>query len=1574
MPVRPELKQLEKCIDEALRKNDFKPLEQFLQMENYEDIILKCTKQFFSKLDNLMCKELNKKDIQNISTILNSLGKYGKNISIFGEAGLVVMIKQGLVKKMVAWFEKTKEIILNNKNEKNEAMMNLIEDFFDVLMTVHDINNEGKMEVLENFILRICTLVVDVRIPICIHQEAIKKLNAMLDNMPRDTKKIISKPEIFSIMIDMGKRILNAGDYDFQVGITEALCRMTSEKQRRELAYQWFSMEFVANAFKGIKDSDFETDCRRFLNYVNGMLGDKRMVFTFPCLSVFLNRYEIPSDEKLDDFWIDFNLGSQSISFYIAGDNEDHQWETVTVPNDEVEIYSVEVKDAKKLLTLILKNIMNVGNKEGDQLLLYFDPSLEISDVTKKIYGANKYREFAKKQTISVAKTSVHIVFDENGSQILVPENQSSPAKKEIVLSMNEKSNRKQFSVNQKDITHKTSQQDSRNTHFQMITPVKRKMSEASMVIPGTDKLTMKTLLAKTSTPRTARVKPPLKMVNSAEPPSIYKIKEKRMKNTTSLPGSVEGRNPCSYQSDFPKFQPVTTAKASEMAENDENISVLVKQNSNGDVDITADSQPVGKIDKPLLPGGTDNIYENKIHSKWTCWTPITNIKICRKDSTSTSPEETSNQDVVSEKVTKKSSLSSSANIALEKNTVQNQKRKGHVEYNNAKKTKVETCETNRRQSLNNSLRLDQENIEKNKENDWRIESETFKSVLLNRTIEKSLIYTKKLVLAKDLNNDYCDKTISSRTDASSDRRPMKGMISEIRSCDLETNRKENINPVQENTERDLGRIIIEDKSGKKEETKEKQFTDAAESLINQINKRYKQKEDLDSSRKFRESLCDRKNSNKSGLLLNKQKVPFKSSRQLKRTTSVNMTSECALNDVYNFTLNGSDDPTIRLGIQEFQTTIKETSVTNSKKLLGLRSHNGSEASLKKKDKKTRTDHRKKNLFSDTDTDHRGDDSKTDVSWLRESNKKTKPQLVDYSRNKKVKKPKNRKSSLSVEVKISKSKKTHNTDPRTDTKKVDERITETRRPQRPQRAGLVKKNYKDFSNSESESEQESSPSTLSKEKLLVQVASMHNKGKTMKQVKKGQNAVSIEVEEEISKEGAKSSKVKDCIREKRLDSSPAPLSGSPASIEVMRCSEKTIEREFPQDYIPSVKSTSPFSQHSTPEKRESLNSVHGISGNSFYTTNMKIQSKCLIESPENTDENLMCANKHFSSPLFLPKIIPVIMDKIDNIEKDAEIPSQNIQDYDNPLYLSSYNSEKQFSGSELKNIHENCVQSTQKELLSPSQLSLSSSKREKLCDIPIDTLHRKGSSIHTNLKRLCTSDNLSNSDEVELEEEEEEERRQNLLPPKLFKTDGDPVTYKVSGSVSTVSANEFSFPGEIWETESSGVDIMCQKLSKEFKRKIQNRYKRMDHFNKQSLKSAQQHLTSISYHIHEYRMKQLDKFQFSIIEELENFEKDSQSLKNLEREFSDFWKKTSQKFSAYQKNEQRRVHLLKTSLEKNVFHNSDYEENIFTSEMYLMKEDMKRLQERFLKEMQEEELLNVRRGLMSLFTSDERKF
>ncbi|XP_058988644.1 synaptonemal complex protein 2 isoform X4 [Mustela lutreola] len=1406
MPIRPDLQQLEKCIDDALRKNDFKPLKTLLQIDICEEVKIKCSKQFFHKLDDLVCRELNKKDIQAVSTIWVSFGRCGKNITILGRAGLTTMIKQGLVQKMVAWFEKSKEIILSRGNSKDEAVINMIEDLFDLLMVIHDTNDEGKRQVLESFVPRICVLVIDSRVNICIQQETLKKMNAMLDKMPQDARKILSNQEMLILMSSMGERILDAGDYDLQVGIVEALCRMTTEKQRQDLACQWFSMDFIANAFKGIKDSEFETDCRVFLNLVNGMLGDKRRVFTFPCLSAFLDKYElqIPSDEKLEEFWIDFNLGSQTLSFYIAGDNDDHQWEAVTVPEDKVQIYSIEVRESKKLLTIILKNIVKISKREGKELLLYFDASLEITNVTQKIFGANKYKEFTRKQGISIAKTSVHILFDASGSQILVPESQTSPIEEELIALKEKPNSQKEFAKPSKYIKN-SNQGDKKNSQLERTTPSKRKMSEASMIVPGADRYTVRSpvLLINTSTPRRGRIKPPLQVMGSAEKPDVPKTSQSGVDNAVSLVSRPsEGRNTGANTDKH-----IETAKVVGKKEN-KNIE-FPNQNINDLQDVAPDSQAVEKIDKPMLPGVSGNICGNKMPSKWSCWTPVTNINLCNNQRAGTSSGDTFSQGVTVNKKLKKQKSSSSISEDNSEETGKVRYKKKKMQHNKIEKAEVGVCKRDTQQRLNHPKHSEQKSTENTKQSDWHIESETtFKSVLLNKTVEESLIYRKKYILSKDVNPAVCDKSPSPRKNVKSHRKPGKRLTSELNSWDLRPKKM-------------------------RENSKEKGFTDAAESLINQINKRYKPKEDIKSTRKFKESLIDSGFSNKSDLQLSKEKVQKKSYRQLK-TTFVNVTSECPLNDVYNFNLNGADEPIIKLGIQEFQATATEACVDNSIKLIGLRNHDELETSLKTKDKRIVTNSKKKNLFSDTDTEYRCDDSKTDVSWLKEP--KSKPQLIDYSRNKNMKKPKSGKSKPSLE----------RGQPRS---KVEENI--------------------------------------------------HSRSKTMKLPKKQQNIFSAETQKNISKEWKNSSLLKDALRDNSLDLSPISLSGSPSSIEVMRCNagiEKIRERNFTQDYDRITNSLSPSPKTSSPE---SLSSKYGVGG--------------AKKSPKNSDKNL-CAR-----------------------ESCSPIPRS--------FLLGGH---------------------------SASPLSLSSEEREQIwCDLPCGSTHTSGPTQHLSRKRMYIEDDLSNADEIELEEEEE--RRIYLLPKKVSKTeDRDHHTYKVSGSVSPLSTNEFSLPGESWESEIAELGEMCESLNTEFRKKFHIRQKVMDYFTKQSWKTAQQHLNTMNHQIQDYRIKKLDKFQFIIIEELENFEKDSQSLKDLEKEFVDFWEKTFQKFNAYQKSEQQRLHLLKASLDKNVFYNTDYEDTVFTSEMCSMKENMKMLQDRLLKETQEEELLNVRRGLMSLFMAHER--
>lgn len=50
------------------------------------------------------------------------------------------------------------------------------------------------------------------------------------------------------------------------------------------------------------------------------------------------------------------------------------------------------MRELKKLLILILKNIVKISKKEGKELFFYFDELLEIINVIKKVFGGNKYK------------------------------------------------------------------------------------------------------------------------------------------------------------------------------------------------------------------------------------------------------------------------------------------------------------------------------------------------------------------------------------------------------------------------------------------------------------------------------------------------------------------------------------------------------------------------------------------------------------------------------------------------------------------------------------------------------------------------------------------------------------------------------------------------------------------------------------------------------------------------------------------------------------------------------------------------------------------------------------------------------------------------------------------------------------------------------------------------------------------------------------------------------------------------------------------------------------------------------
>ncbi|KAK0135405.1 Synaptonemal complex protein 2 [Merluccius polli] len=225
---------------------------------------------------------------------------------------------------------------------------------------------------------------------------AIRKLNVVLDKIPdelKKEKKILSSQEASDVMTKLAGQVLDGGDYDFQIALMEALCRMANPAQRREMVHRWFSMDYVANAFITIRDSEFET-------------------------------LLMPSDEKLEEFWIDFNLGSQSLSFYFSladEETKDGHWDTICITENEVQTYTIIEEAKHHVLRLQLSEVVCVGVLEGTCLSIHFSPSLDILHPVRAIYGHSKNKSFVGKSSTSVVKTTVKILMEDSCSQLITP-------------------------------------------------------------------------------------------------------------------------------------------------------------------------------------------------------------------------------------------------------------------------------------------------------------------------------------------------------------------------------------------------------------------------------------------------------------------------------------------------------------------------------------------------------------------------------------------------------------------------------------------------------------------------------------------------------------------------------------------------------------------------------------------------------------------------------------------------------------------------------------------------------------------------------------------------------------------------------------------------------------------------------------------------------------------------------------------------------------------------------------------------------------------------------------------------
>ncbi|XP_029102298.1 synaptonemal complex protein 2-like [Scleropages formosus] len=345
----------------------------------------KNSKSLMNRLDKITSKELDKNEFHNIFLLLRALDTLCES----DEDLIRSFVQQGLVMKMLVWFERATEFLKMEALRYSKGLPNLIEEFYDISMSICRTSSEGKRQIQDIFLLRFGILVTDTDISFGLRLEAIRTINSILDRSTKEERKKLSLSVDHCLLLEeFAKVILEVGDYEMQVAVSEALCRMTTRKCREELVYKWFPIRCFADSFKAINDPEFETDCRQFLNEVNSYFGDERRVFTFPCIQVFLDTTELfkPKDDNLDKFWIDFNLGTSCISFFV-NDPEGALWESINLPKVSVDGYAVLERDEKKVLAVQMNLPVTHCKIKGRTVRIFFEKHCDIENAAKKVFG-----------------------------------------------------------------------------------------------------------------------------------------------------------------------------------------------------------------------------------------------------------------------------------------------------------------------------------------------------------------------------------------------------------------------------------------------------------------------------------------------------------------------------------------------------------------------------------------------------------------------------------------------------------------------------------------------------------------------------------------------------------------------------------------------------------------------------------------------------------------------------------------------------------------------------------------------------------------------------------------------------------------------------------------------------------------------------------------------------------------------------------------------------------------------------------------------------------------------------------
>nr|XP_046211764.1 synaptonemal complex protein 2-like isoform X4 [Oncorhynchus gorbuscha] len=314
----------------------------------------KASKSLVNRLNKVANKELDRSVFKSVTLLLRAI----EDVCQYDEDCFNCLARQGLVYKMLTWFERAADFLKMEEYKGVKDLPSLIETFFDFFLRLPP-SVEDRGELTSVFLLHVGVVGTDPDVTFSLRLEAIRTINSILDNTTKEERRKLSMSKDHCQLLEQfAKVILNVGDYEMQVALSEALCRMTIKRSRKELTSKWFANPVFAEGFNAINDTEFE------------------ILF-------------MPEDEKLEHFWVDFNLGTSCISLFV-NNPEGSLWESIHLLRADVFRFSVCDCDNQTILTVHLSNPLTYRMTKGKMVQIIFDSKHDILDAAKRVFESKR--------------------------------------------------------------------------------------------------------------------------------------------------------------------------------------------------------------------------------------------------------------------------------------------------------------------------------------------------------------------------------------------------------------------------------------------------------------------------------------------------------------------------------------------------------------------------------------------------------------------------------------------------------------------------------------------------------------------------------------------------------------------------------------------------------------------------------------------------------------------------------------------------------------------------------------------------------------------------------------------------------------------------------------------------------------------------------------------------------------------------------------------------------------------------------------------------------------------------------